>query len=194
MSKIIDPIRKALAAYRDLETVVRICILLGGLILGGGLIWKVVPWTRVSQWMIEPLTERIIPINLLSLLLSIIALVLTFSLGYKVQKHYWKKKRFFFTTMGPFKWKTDTNTRETSNKPYCRKHKLGMLKNKDGFWCPAHPCKVGKNISSTAKGLFLLIATQKAEAKLDRHLKVNIFIKLKSWWHFRKKIKELNIS
>lgn len=182
-----DWFHKAITVVQNFQT---LSWLVGLLFLGG--ISGVLVYQNLLKWLIEPLTERIIPINSLSLLLTIVVPVLIFSFGYKVQKYYWKKKRFFFTTTGPFKWKTDITTRKTSNKPYCRKHELGMLPNKDGSWCPAHPCKVGKNISSTAKGLFLLIATQKAEAKLDKHLKINIFIKLKSWWRFRKKMKELN--
>lgn len=106
--------RKSLAAYRDLETAVRIYILLGGLFGAGSLTWIIASWTRVSKWSIEPLTRRIIPINPLSILLSTGILVLT----YYLHKLIYKKPKYIDYKI--FLWKVTKNRAGYLYKVYCK--------------------------------------------------------------------------
>ena len=146
-------------------------------------------WTPTIELLTTPIVPTQFPITALSVSVQIVLFGAFFYLGFNVQKYYWKKKKYFFTAIGDLKWKTDKITRETPQIPYCRLHELRLNEYKDGYWCPISECKAGRKISSMTITVAYLSALSIAEAKLDKHLKRNIFRTIKSWLKYQRKIK-----
>jgi hypothetical protein len=150
--------------------------------------------SSIALWMTHPIKGQILSISPRLILLSTGTIVLTFLLGYHIQKYYWRKKIYFFTAVGDYKWKTNIATRETPNELYCRLHELPLNEYKTGYWCPTKGCKIGRHQKDFPNTIVVayLNACSIADAKLDRHFKQNIFDSLKSWWSFRKRVNGLN--